>query len=281
MTDHGEMIRRLVDLIHTCVPAENLGQAVVPAVACVAAGGLLLFWGARVIRTILFLACVTGGGYVGWLGAHYLGKPPALGIIIGAAVVGILGLVLSRLLVAGLSGALAAIVALSVFGYHEDLPGRFERFAATYRQPAPTPHNEFPLGEPGSAEAVGAQRTAQVLLRFVDHLKQSDEAVLRNLLLCVASATLVGTILGSVAHRWAMIFWTSLAGLVLSGGGGAILLTNVWPKWHEHVTEQAPAVGAVVALVWLLGMVVQWRGTRRIVVPLARPADAGALAKAG
>jgi hypothetical protein len=274
MDNHAETIERLVEMVHTCVPAENLGQAIVPAVACLVGGLFLMYWGAKAIRTLIVIGCLTGGGYVGWVVAQQFGKPPTLGILAGATVLGLTGMFLARFFIACLSGVLAATVALSVFGYYNDLPGRLERFAGTYRQPAPTADNAFPLGEPGSAAKSADKPPLDVVLGFVDHLKKKDEATLRNLIFWMGGAGLIGTLIGLIAYRWSMIVWTSLAGLVLIAGSAAILLANPWPHWHEVAAQNARTVGVVMGVMWLSGMMVQWRGTRRRVAPANAAAEA-------
>lgn len=274
MANQSEIVERVVELIRTCVPAEDLNQAIMPGLICVAAGLLLVFYGTKAIRTLIVIACITGGGYLGWMAAGHFAKPPAIGIIGGAALLGLGGLLLARIFIAGLSGVMAAIVTLSVVGYHDNIGTRFETFAQTFHQPTPTVQNEFPLGEAGSSEALASTRPYQIVLAFAEHLDEQDTPTHRKLVLCLVGAGLVGIAAGFVAHRWAMIFWTSMAGLSMVIGGGGVLLNRPWPQWHEYVVQNASTVCWVTLGVWLLGMLVQWRGTRRVIRPAGRPAEA-------
>jgi hypothetical protein len=274
MANQAEIVDRVVALIHTCVPAEDLSRATVPALACLVGGAVLVLWGARAIRSLIVLACVAGGAYGGWFVAQNFAKPPIVGLVAGAVVVGMIGLLAARLWIAGLSGALAALVALSVYGYQQSLLERFSEFARTYQQPQPTVQNEFPLAEPGAASAKDVQRPIEVAIQFVERLHRQGDPLLRNTILCVGGAGLVGLIIGLVAYRWAMIFWTSLAGMVLIVAGSVILLTNLWQGWHDVAVRNASTVGVVLLVVWLIGMFVQWRGTRRVVAAVGKPAEA-------
>ncbi|MBN1343492.1 MAG: hypothetical protein JXQ73_12465, partial [Phycisphaerae bacterium] len=268
--------------VHTCIPAETLREATVPALACFVGGVVLTFWGARAIRALIVMACLGAGAYGGWLAAQHFGKPPAVGIVVGAAALGMVGLVMARLWIAGLSGVLAGLVAFSVYGYHEKLPERLETFARSYRQPKPTADNEFPLAEAGTAEAISSQKTFDVLVKFSENLQKTDDPLIRNAALSFGAAFVVGAIIGLIAYRWAMIFWTSLAGLCLMIGGGSVVLTNQWPMWHDDIMRNASATGVVVLVVWLAGIVIQWRGTRRAMVSVQRPAEGVAcISKAG
>ncbi len=272
----AELTERMVELIRTVVPAQHLSQVTLPAIVCLAAGLLLLLWGARAMRVLIVVGCLCAGGYGGSLGAEHFGKPPAIGLLVGAAVLGALSLVMARIWIASLSGVLAGLVAFGVYAYQQDLPRRFEAFARSYQQPTPTAENEFPLGEPGASEAFASQAPLQVLQGFVEHLDKTHDTVLQNGLLYVGAAAVIGTVIALVALRWTMIFWTSLAGLVLLAGGSTVLLTSHWPRWHETVVENATTAGIVMLGVWLAGLVFQWRGTRgmsstgtRPVVPVA------------
>ncbi len=276
MADPAEIVDRVVALVHTCVPPEELGEVSLPAIACLVGGAVMIFWGSKLVRALIVIAGATAGGYGGWLIAQHLAKPPAIGLVVGAVMVGVLGLVLTRLWIAALSGALAGLVALSVCGYRQDLPGRFDQFIREYRQPAPSANNEFPLADPGTTEALESLRTYEILMRFAEYLERADDPLLRRVLLWVGGAGLFGIVIGLVAYRGAMIFWTSLAGLALVVGSGVVLLTNYWPEWHGFVVKNASNVGLVMLGVWLVGMLVQWRGTRRRVGPVGRPVAAAA-----
>jgi hypothetical protein len=274
MATEGEIIDRAVQLVHTFVPGENLSGATGPAIGCLLAGAILIFSGARVIRGLVVLSCSAAGGYVGWLAAQRLTQPSAVGILAGAAFFGVLGLLLSRLWIAGLSGVLAAVVALTIYGVHQDIPKRFEQFARTSRQPAPTAHNEFPLGEPGSATANASQTPWQVAQRFVTDLRRHNDPLSRNAVLWGGGAFLVGTLVGLLAARWAMIFWTSLAGLTLMVGGLVIVLSGPWPGWNQVAEKNASLVLGAIGTLWLTGMLVQWRSTRTVGAALRGPAEA-------
>ena len=273
MVHQAEIVDRIVELIHTIVPAQDLDEARLPAIGCLVVSAVLVFWGARTIRAFIALACMTAGGYAGWIIAQHFGKPPPFGLVAGGVVAAVAGLALSRLWIAMLSGLLAGAIALAVVGYHQNLPERFEQFMRSQKQPAPTPENEFPLGEAGAAEAFGSQEPLQVVQRFAGGLDQADDPVVRNMFLWVAGASLIGTMVGSVAWRTAMIFWTSLAGMVLMVGAGGVLLSGTWPPWHEYVSRYAAVTGIALLVVWFGGIAVQWRGPRRAAGLVGSPAE--------
>ncbi len=265
MVNPNEIIEKIVQLIHTIVPGENLSQAVAPAIACVVVGLVLTFSGARLIRGLIILTCLAAGGYAGWFAAKHFNLPAAVGIVGGAGILGAMGLVLARLWIAGISGVLAGFVALSAFAFQQDVPTRFEEFARTHRQPKPTAVNEFPLGEPGSAAAQALEGPVQVATRFVIDLHRRDDPLLLKGILWVGGAVVIGTIIGLIAARGAMVFWTSLAGLVLVVGGSVVLVAGSWPGWREVVLDNVLVVLGALSAVWLGGVLVQLRNTRTVV----------------
>jgi MFS family permease len=273
MGTHREIIDRIVALLQTCVPAEKLTQAFWPAAGCVLAGLVLMFWGARVIRGLILLVWMGAGGYIGWLLAQHFAKPSALGIVGGAVVAALVGTALARLWIGALSGALAALVALSAYGFSQDIPTRFGEFTRSHRQPAPTANNEFPLGERGAATARVAESPLRMAYWFAADLYRRGDPLLWNTFTRVGGAALVGLIVGLIASRWAMIFWTSLAGLLVMTGGSLVLAAGQWPKWHEVVAANALPILAGMGLIWMAAMFAQWRGTRAGAAVVCKPAD--------
>jgi len=273
MAIRSEVVDRIIELIHTCVPAENLSMAFWPAVGCVVGGVILVFWGARLIRGLIALVGVGVGGYVGWLVAQHLAKPAALGIVGGAVVLGLLAVVLGRLWIAGLSGVLAGVVALAVYGFHQDFPQRFEQFTRSARQPVPTADSEFPLGERGASTAKSQQGPAEVIRHFAEDLHRRQDPLFWSTVFLVGGAVVVGAVVGLMAARWAMIFWTSLTGLALTVGGLVVLVAGPWPDWHKVAMENAVWIMGGMAVVWFVGVIVQWRGTGPVTTALCRPAE--------
>jgi hypothetical protein len=264
MGNQREMIDRIVALLETCVPAERLTEAFWPAAGCVLAGLVLMFWGARMIRGLILLACMGAGGYMGWIVAQHFGRPSALGVI---------GMALARLWISALSAASAALVALAVYGFYQDIPTRFGQFTRSYRQPAPTAENEFPLGERGAAMTRVAEGPGWMAYRFAVELHRRGDPLLWSTLGWVGGAALAGLILGLVASRWAMILWTSLAGLLLMTGGSLVLVAGHWPQWHEVIAANALPIFAGLGLIWLMAVLAQWRGTRSAAAVVCKPVD--------
>ncbi len=271
-----EILDRFIDLVHTCVPPEQMNDAFIPAVACIVGGAALMLWGAKTIRALVVLSSVVGGGYAGYLIAQRLQESEAVGVLVGAALIGMTGFVLARIWIAGLSGILAGTLALTVYGYHEGLFSRFEQFVHSQGRPAPTAQNEFPLAEAGTAKAIASQDVFQMLWAFQEHLREVDDPAVRNGVISFAVAGLAGLLLGLVAYRWAMILWTSAVGVLLVLGGGVVVLSTVMPKWRDLAVQNVTTLGIVIALAWVTGIFVQWRATRPRRIPVPVPVDTAA-----
>ncbi len=274
MSFQSEVINRIVQLIHTCVPAENLSSATWPALACVVVGLILVFCGAKVIRGLLILMGGIVGGYAGYVVAGYLGKPVALCVVSGGVAAVLISLVLVKLWIVLLSGVLAGSVALIVFCAYEGVPRRFEEFARHRQTPVASADSEFPLPDHKTASARSTGGILEVVGPFVEELHRRRDPLLRDAVICVATAALVGGVLGVVLVRWTMILWTSLVGIGLAVGGGGVLIAGPRPEWHDYVIRHAAEFLLATSVVWFLGMLVQWHGTRMRSAGVSRPPDA-------
>lgn len=272
MADQSDIINRTVELVHTLVPSQHLNDATWPAIGAIVAGGVLLFWGSRVLNTVIVVACLAGGAYLGYTLAGRFDLPQALGMIGGGVVLALVGLFLARMWIAVISGVMAGLGALAVYNYHYDLTASIDRLVQAQQQPQPTAENAFPLAEPGAVNQ--AALDAFEVLRVVGQaLMDNADPVLRNAAICFGAALLVGMVVGSIAHRAAMVFWTSVAGVILVVGGATVVLTNAWPQWDETLAPHGRLILVGVGIAWLFGLLTQWRSGRRV-MPVPVPAKA-------
>ncbi len=272
MPDQSDILNRTVELVHTLVPSQHLDQATWPAIGAIVAGGIFLFWGSRVLNTFIVLVCLGGGAYLGHRLAGRFELPQVVGMIGGGIVLALVGLYLVRMWIAGLSGLMAGAGALIAYNYHYDLTASIDRLVRSQQQPQPTAENAFPLAEPGAVDQT-AVNVFDVLRLIGEAVMDNADPVLRNAAICFVVGCVLGVVVGTIAHRAAMVFWTSVAGVLLIVAGASVVLTNTWPQWDEVLAPHGRLILIGVGIAWLFGLLAQWRGGQRV-MPVPPPVKA-------
>jgi hypothetical protein len=266
MNDKIQSIQELAETAWYHFPKEHLPNAVFAGGGALLVGVVIAVWGAKLLRPIFALTFVASGAWYGGEVAKQFGISETVGIVIGAIVMGVLGYVLYRLWVAGMSAVLVGLIAISIYASYKVIP----HWSAYYQ---PEEVTEFEVGSADNPQPVGWESLLVSLRDFWEYLKQEEADVSRNVTLVLGVAALVGFFLGLFAERAVTIVWTSALGVVVATAGIVTLCMHARPEWRSRLWEHPQWLLLGLACLWVLALGVQTQGTRRTVAaPAPKPA---------
>lgn len=254
-----EQLRSMIQTFWEQLPQDRWPDAWVAGSVTLFIGVVIAFWGGKLLRPLFALIFVGCGAWFGGEVGLVFGLTDIVGMVVGAVVMGILGFILYRLWIAGMSAALLAVVAATVFGTRAAVP-YWEDYQAM------TPPAEFianyvvETGVPVS----GWDAVTMLSKDFWTHLTRTHTDVSRQGAIIILAAGALGFILGLLAERFATILWTSALGVVVAASGIVTLLVNIQPGVRDSLWAYPHWVGVVILGLWIFAVLVQTQGARRI-----------------
>ncbi len=259
----GSYITTVIDAARHHLPLDKLPDPVIVGVGMATTGLVLSLWGARLIRPLLTLAFLCAGAWVGTLLAHRVGVSPIAGVIVAAVVCCVIGYTLYRLWVGAVVAAVLMVVTLSIYAHSRVLPHWIE-FSRTSGTAGRSTVDEFAIPPPEQQQQTNQGDARALVGEFVEYLEAREPTARRDIIVIAIGAAAAGVLLGIVAGRLATVLWSSLVGVCLMAGGVMILLAHWRPEWLDLASKHPSKVGASLLVAWVLAMVRQMTGFRRL-----------------
>ena len=270
----GQILVRLADLVRYHAPAIDPSRAALGALLAVSMGAALALYGYNLAKTGVCLVMAMLGALVGYRFSGALGINPTLTAVACATVAALVGVLLYRMLAAGLSATLVVVVAMSIFSVRIAAPelGEFETSLIGGTGPdieLLTEDQQLANLDAGLWDRAG---------QFWTFLKEKHPQARTNALLILVAAAAVGLLVGLVWPRLAMTLFLSLFGVLLSAGGVMVLIGLWQPPWLDAILSAERATGCIIGAAWILVLLLhlQRKLTSRRVVTSAKPAKAEA-----
>ncbi|MBN1489693.1 MAG: hypothetical protein JXA69_07230 [Phycisphaerae bacterium] len=264
-----EWIHQIDELFRYHAPGGGLPVPTWVAVVTVVLGLLLSLAGAQLVRTVFTLAFLGGGAAAGAVVAERFDVSVIAGIAIGAVILGIIGYLLFRLWIAGLTGVVAAVVAAVVTAAPQ-LPGLWEAFES-HRTRGGAPAGEYRLLSAEQQQANADLDLVEYAQLFLEFTRTQQPELVHRAMFVAAVALVLGIIIALLVHRWAMVLGTIALGTVLTLAGAWLLAYRHWPAPIDWCREQPRwALGALG--VWLIiAIACQRRGFRSVATAVQAP----------
>jgi hypothetical protein len=254
-----EQLRSMSQTFWGYLPHDGWPDAWVAGSVTLFIGVVIAFWGAKLLRPLFALIFVGCGAWFGGEIGLLFGLSDIIGMVVGAVVMGLIGYILYRLWIAGMSAVLLAVVAVTIFGTRAALP-----YWSDYQ--AITPSDEFIaqyVVESGAPRS-GWDTVTTLSKDFWTHLTLTHGDVSQKSKVIMLAGAALGFILGLMAERFATILWTSALGVVVAACGSVTLALHIWPTFRDSLWAYPQWVGVVILGLWLLAISIQSQGPRRI-----------------
>lgn len=238
--------------------------------AAVFTGVVLVFWGARLLRTIYTLSFMIAGAAMGVRLANVGQVEQLVGLIVGAGVAAMVGYLLFRWWVA-LTMGVTAVLILMLAG----APRLNAEILNFNDLKLGVGNSGYVLPSRSALEAPPADTLRQYAMDFRDYLMEHRRGEVIRTGLGLALVWLLGTVAGLLLPRLTMILGTSLLGTVIFSSGASLLLATRWPgAWTGVVSHKNWFLGGLAVLL-LAGLSYQSR-RRRPMMAVSAPAPATA-----
>ena len=267
-------------------------EQLVTFVLAILAGGVLWGLGAVVLRAGIALAGLALGALIGWLTWLETGGSFPLWIIllVFALAVGLVGLLIYRLLLAGLlSGILASVGLVTVWSMLTFVPSTDQSSVEDRTTPAPlidvglllvgssersgaetTPNGEGEARDVLPAAAQRAEAVRRALVARISNLWGQWQLLAPRTQLAVVGSILGGILLGLVlatyARKTSAVIVTAVVGSVLIISSASRLLAMTGAPMHQIMEAWVLLPTVALAVLTIVGVLVQMTLLRRRVV---------------
>ncbi|MAA51927.1 MAG: hypothetical protein CMJ41_02615 [Phycisphaerae bacterium] len=267
-------------------------EQLVSFVLAILAGGVLWGLGAVVLRAGIALAGLALGALIGWLTWLETGGSFPLWIIllVFALAVGLVGLLIYRLLLAGLlSGILASVGLVTVWSMLTFVPSTDQSSVEDRTTPAPlidvglllvgssersgaetTPNGEGEARDVLPAAAQRAEAVRRALVARISNLWGQWQLLAPRTQLAVVGSILGGILLGLVlatfARKTSAVIVTAVVGSVLIISSASRLLAMTGAPMHQIMEAWVLLPTVALAVLTIVGVLVQMTLLRRRVV---------------
>ncbi|HOB75427.1 MAG TPA: hypothetical protein PKG54_12990 [Phycisphaerae bacterium] len=263
----ADWIARGADLYRHFFPDDWIRYPNLTAIGVGAAGILLAFWGARLLKTIYILTFMVVGAVVGFRVGTDLKIDTLVGLTFGAGIAAFIGYLFFRWWVGVTTGFVAVLLVLAV---------AWPRFAAMdqgfrdYRQGVGTDNYASALQDMDltPSQYVGA---------FSAYVWTQQREYAHRFMIAAGLAWLLGVVMGLLMPKFTTVMGTSVLGVLLTSAGVGVLLYRNWPEvWSQFAAHPDWClIGMAVLLI-----VASWRQVRPVpvktpAVPVSEPPPAG------
>ena len=261
-----QLLGRLVELVRPNCPPMEINQLRLPELGAVAVGGLLAFYGCSLAKGAIGLSLACLGALLGWRLGGPLGIEPTITSSVAAVLAGLVGLLLYRILAAGLSGVLTMAAVAVVLFIQVGLPeaGGFDSWLSGVET-----GTELRLPSASEQQVGAAGDTWSRLVQYSAYWREKQPQDRLYWILGIGAAGVSGVLIGLLWPNLAMTVWLTTVGVLAAAGGLLALVAMGWPDLLDRlVGQQQSAVVVAVAVVWGLAMLMHMQRavTRRIPV---------------
>ncbi len=258
--DQRAWLDTLRDLLHYYVPPLEPSPALLfGGLAAVAVGLHLVFRTARSERLVVSAFAFLLGGWLGWQASAWTGAPGPISMAVVGVVFTVIAYRTYRYWLAGGSVIMLFCAAL-VFQLGR---GDLQRYLPSPRQGGGVEGGV--LKELPSAEQQLKNLHSQASEKLA-MIKENLLADLKSLGPVGWLLPLAGGVVGAILAFWALrvfvVMWIGLIGATMAVIGGMVLTSAHWPELRSSVLSEPRGPVAVVAGLWLVGLIYQAKEAR-------------------